>query len=402
MTNLKEKIPKLLSSMKEAGYSANYIGSVENMANWICTHCPIYNWNSYEEVEETISSLHTSAVTVKTLLSCLHVIQHFEEDGFISSARQRRLVTSNYRKLYVYYREIVDQVFGKNLTTTDKNYKMWSIVSTFFLRLQRHSILSLNDLSQVDIFKIFASSEKTSFSRTYMATLQKGLICCIPICGKTVIERIVSLLPCPPRVNKNTQFLTHEEIDALKNVLKNNDSISLRDKAIFTIAYYTGLRSIDIVSIKLENIDWRNDLINIIQHKTGRQLCLPLRAVVGNTIFDYFENERPDYDSPYVFLSEKKPHHKLEAASLYGVCRKIMTAAGIRIERGNRRGLHLLRHNLATTLLSNGVAQPVISETLGHASPRSLDHYLDADLVKLKDCSLSIAKYPVKTNLFNP
>lgn len=401
MTNLKEKIPKILSAMKEAGYSANYIGSVENMANWVCTHFPTHNWNSYEEVEDTISSMHTSIVTVRTLLSCLHVLQHFEEDGFISSARHRQLMTSNYRKLCAYYREIVDQTFGKNLTTKDKNYNTWSIISTFFLRLQSHSFVSLSELSQTDIFKIFASSERTSFSRTYMASLQKGLMSCIPICGEDVIKRIISFLPCPPRVNKNTQFLTHEEIGALKEALRNVNYISLRDKAILTVAYYTGLRSIDIASIKLENIDWRNDVINLIQHKTGRQLCLPLRAVVGNAIFDYFENERPDYDSPYVFLSERKPYHKLEAASLYGVCRRIMTAAGVRVERGNRRGLHLLRHNLATTLLTNGVAQPVISETLGHASPRSLDHYLDADLAKLKDCSLSIAKYPVKNNLFN-
>lgn len=235
-----------------------------------------------------------------------------------------------------------------------------------------------------------------------MATLKDSLIRSIPVCGGDVIGRILSFLPCPPRVRKNTQFLTQTEIDALLDILENGDSISLRDKAIFSIAYYTGIRSIDISSMMFKNIDWRNDLILLIQHKTRREVRIPLRAVVGNAIFDYLENERPECDLPYLFLSERKPYRKLESASLYGACRKIMKEAGIRLSKGERRGLHLLRHNLATSLLSNGVAQPVISETLGHASPRSLDHYLDADLIKLKECSLSIEKYPIKNNLFNP
>ena len=72
-----------------------------------------------------------------------------------------------------------------------------------------------------------------------------------------------------------------------------------------------------------------------------------------------------------------------------------MRAAGIRQSLGDRQGLHLFRHHLATTLLGHGVPQPVISRTLGHTSPNSLEPYLSADFPHLKDCALTIARWPV-------
>jgi len=74
---------------------------------------------------------------------------------------------------------------------------------------------------------------------------------------------------------------------------------------------------------------------------------------------------------------------------------KIFKAAGIRQLRGDRKGFHIFRHHLATALLGNGVPQPVISRTLGHSSPNSLEPYLSADFAHLKECSMSIERFPV-------
>ena len=72
-----------------------------------------------------------------------------------------------------------------------------------------------------------------------------------------------------------------------------------------------------------------------------------------------------------------------------------MCKAGIRQGKNERKSLHLFRHNVATTLLQGGVQQPVISATLGHASPDSLDRYLSAEFKRLKECSLSIEHFPI-------
>lgn len=65
---------------------------------------------------------------------------------------------------------------------------------------------------------------------------------------------------------------------------------------------YTGLRGCDISALTLDSFDWEHDLIKITQAKTGQPLTLPLRAVVGNAVFDYLLKERPRSPEPYVFL----------------------------------------------------------------------------------------------------
>jgi len=78
-----------------------------------------------------------------------------------------------------------------------------------------------------------------------------------------------------------------------------------------------------------------------------------------------------------------------------------MKAAGIRQSKGDRKGFHIFRHHLATTLLGSGVPQPVISRILGHSAPESLEPYLRADFSHLKECSISIEHFPVPKEVFS-
>jgi len=50
--------------------------------------------------------------------------------------------------------------------------------------------------------------------------------------------------------------------------------------------------------MKLEDIDWENDLITFDQQKTSQPLRLPLLPVVGNAIYDYCTMERPADSHP--------------------------------------------------------------------------------------------------------
>ena len=79
---------------------------------------------------------------------------------------------------------------------------------------------------------------------------------------------------------------------------------------------------------------------------------------------------------------------------MYNATTAVLTKAGVRA-KGEKKGLHLFRHHFAVALLQNGIQTPVISEVLGHASPISIEPYLESDLIRLKECALSIEKYPV-------
>ena len=180
--------------------------------------------------------------------------------------------------------------------------------------------------------------------------------------------------------------------------MEDDSSLSLQHKAIGLLAFYTGLRSSDIVALTFDQIDWDNDLIRIIQQKAGIPLVLPLRAIVGNAIFDYITKERPQSSEDTVFLTVNSK--RLKYNNLHKICVAVMRKAGIRNHPSDRKGFHLFQHHLATSLMEKEVEHPVISQTLGHRSPESLVTYLSADFIHLKKCVLSINCFPVREEVF--
>jgi integrase len=150
--------------------------------------------------------------------------------------------------------------------------------------------------------------------------------------------------------------------------------VSLRDKAIVTMALCTGLRSSGIAGIELASIDWDRDLLHVNQQKTDTPLTLPLPAIVGNAASDYMNDERPQSGHRHVFISKTRLFGKLANAAICGIVQKAMKAAGIRQSPGDGQGLRIFRHHAATALLGNGVPRPVISSVIGHASPNCLTH----------------------------
>jgi len=132
----------------------------------------------------------------------------------------------------------------------------------------------------------------------------------------------------------NIQYLTKEEVFRIKDVLEDNKStLCLRDKAIGLLALYLGLRSCDIAGLALADIDWRKDLLHIRQQKTGVALELPMKATIGNAIYDYLIVERPATECQKVFVTQTNPATKLQGSSMYHVAKKIMEAANIRGQR---------------------------------------------------------------------
>jgi len=181
-----------------------------------------------------------------------------------------------------------------------------------------------------------------------------------------------------------------EEQNLLASVDRSTPS-GKRNYAMLLLALRTGLRSVDILHLKLEDIHWRTNTIEIIQEKTQVPLVLPLLTDVGNAIADYLLHGRPESSLPYVFLRTLAPFQNLSSRSAcYAISCKIMKAAGIRQGKADRKGFHCLRHSVAARLLSEETPLPVISSILGHRNKDSAKVYLSTDLDHLRDCALSL------------
>lgn len=185
--------------------------------------------------------------------------------------------------------------------------------------------------------------------------------------------------------------ITTEEERKLLDSVDNTTASGKRNYAILLLALRVGLRCSDIVNLKLGDIRWKSNTIEVMQAKTDAPLILPLLTDVGNAIADYILNGRPDSQQPYIFLRTQAPYRKLAGYSAcYAICCKIMKKAGIRQGKGDRKGFHCLRHSLAARLLAEEIPLPIISSILGHRDKDSTKVYLSTDLVHLRACGLSL------------
>jgi len=192
-----------------------------------------------------------------------------------------------------------------------------------------------------------------------------------------------------PQKREILDFYTDEEYERIYKYLEESD-ISLRNRAICLIALETGLRAVDICKLKIQDIDWKNEFIHVVQEKTGRTLNVPLNASYGNALADYLLSERPNTDSEYVFLQSLAPFNSLSSHSGYrSVLFKAITGAGIEAN-GRSFGTRITRHSTASKMLRQGVPLPVISEALGHGNPNSVMVYLTTEGAKLAECTLPL------------
>jgi integrase/recombinase XerD len=190
--------------------------------------------------------------------------------------------------------------------------------------------------------------------------------------------------------NRIPSVWTPENITKLLDAIDRGNPAGKRDYAIILLVTRLGLRTIDVKHLKLSNLKWQDNQIELIQSKTASALKLPLLPDVGWAIIDYLKNGRPKVESPFVFLRHLAPLEPFsDEDRLNQIITKYMRLARIPLSPHKKRGMHSLRHTLASRLLSVNTPLPVISDILGHISSDSTAIYLKVDIDRLRDCALN-------------
>ena len=186
---------------------------------------------------------------------------------------------------------------------------------------------------------------------------------------------------------KIVDILSDEElsrIDAFRSEC--TSPIELRDLAIVLLGTRMGLRSSDVLQLRLRDIDWKKSEISIVMQKTQTQITLPMPVDVGNAIYAYIKYGRPETDSGYLFLRSKAPHTKMTGrVCTNALCRILPERNGI------PGGFHITRRTFATNLLRNRAGIDEVIDALGHRDPTSIMTYLLLDDERSRMCGLSLA-----------
>lgn len=193
------------------------------------------------------------------------------------------------------------------------------------------------------------------------------------------VARGHKILPCLP----------HDEINLILKQINLYTGKGKRDLAMILLGLHTGLRAIDIVNLKLKDIDWKRGEIRIVQQKTGKALSLPLMEAVAKALMDYILSGRPKSDSVYIFLRTKVPFEKLTDGVAVGeLFDEYQRKAGIPREPWDGKGFHALRRTIGKDMVVAGTPVTTVAQVLGQADMNSAKQYISLDSEHLKICAL--------------
>jgi len=191
-----------------------------------------------------------------------------------------------------------------------------------------------------------------------------------------------------PRDARIPSVWNQELVIRILDAVDRSSAKGKRDYAILLLACRLGLRAGDIRTLTLDQIYWEDSTIEITQSKTGIPLRLPLTTEVGEALIDYLKSGRPQVAHREVFLKMNPPFEPFMRNNLYHIVTYWRLLAGIRFQSPQKRGIHSLRHTLATRLLQKGTPFSTIAEILGHTSLESTRIYAKADVEALRNVAL--------------
>jgi integrase/recombinase XerD len=265
---------------------------------------------------------------------------------------------------------------------TIRNY-VW-YVRQFLSRLYEQD-QSLDKVSVLDV-DTFVLQHKNNWSRVTSACCAKSLRAFFRYaekhgwCADGIAEAIES-----PRIFKQEALPTGLDWDNVQKLLTSTDSDrprDIRDKAILILLSVYGFRSGEIAQLRLEDLDWEREIINVYRSKQRITQSYPLTYTIGTAILRYLKQVRPIVKQRNVFLTLRAPLRSLSAGGMYHVVSSRILQLGI---KSVHKGPHSLRHACAAHLVSEGFSLKEIGDHLGHRSAFATRIYAKVDLVGLRE-----------------
>lgn len=197
----------------------------------------------------------------------------------------------------------------------------------------------------------------------------------------------VVVRPCTFRRDRCPGYLTRAEIEHVMSLIDRRTSEGKRDYAVMMLLATYGLRGAEVVELRLEDIEWRNQILHIRGRKGGDHLLHPLTPAVAHALLAYIKGSRPRTSDRHVFVTSKPPYtaHK-RTDDIADIVKKRVASAGI---RGRRIGAHVFRHSCAQRLLEDNHGLKTIADFLGHRSLDTTRQYLKIDTEQLRAVAIN-------------
>src|SRR3954453_14479544 len=196
-----------------------------------------------------------------------------------------------------------------------------------------------------------------------------------------VAQNPADLIPAPKRPRTLPRVLRPDEMAAVLDRIPASTPLELRDRALFEVAYGSGLRAEELVTLDVAAVDFDDEELRV-EGKGGKTRILPAGEPSLKAVARYLERARPALTSgdgdPALFLS--KSGRRLSTSDV----RRRLRAWTRHAEVQGGVSPHTLRHSFATHLLEGGADLRSIQELLGHASISTTQIYTRVESARLK------------------
>jgi integrase/recombinase XerC len=184
------------------------------------------------------------------------------------------------------------------------------------------------------------------------------------------------------KTNKKIQipFSEQEMSTVLDSLTLEADFEGLRNRLMVELFYATGIRRIELIQIKLGDIDLHNKTLKVLG-KRNKERYIPLISSVIDSLNLYIIERNTltsIKDKEYLFLTKKGV--KIYETLVYRIINDYFSKVSSKVKRSP----HILRHSFATHLLNQGANLNAVKELLGHSSLAATQIYTHNSISELK------------------
>ncbi len=180
------------------------------------------------------------------------------------------------------------------------------------------------------------------------------------------------------------KFLTVSQVTRLLAApdLERATPEGIRDKAMLTLMYASGLRASEVVTMRMENVDANASFLRVLG-KGSKERVVPVADAALTALKEYMDTVRPLYlkkkATNVLFLS--RLGRPITRQTLWNRIRRWALAAGIE----ERISPHMLRHSFAGHLLAGGADLRAVQAMLGHADIATTQIYTHVTPERLRE-----------------
>ena len=175
-------------------------------------------------------------------------------------------------------------------------------------------------------------------------------------------------------------FSEKEVINAL-NINNFQDSYEgKRDRLIIEMLYSTGVRRIELIGLKIKDIDFSSSRIKVLGKRNKERFIPMLKSTISlvKEYLDFRSELNKIKDKDFLFLTSKG--EKIYENLVYRITNKYFDYVSSKVKKSP----HILRHSFATHLLNNGADLNAVKDLLGHSSLAATQLYTNRSIEEIK------------------